>query len=322
MPGLVPGMIARALLFRTFLTDHFVTSRGFLGLNERTGFMLTLVAPAAIVLLLFQIVPIVTGANVSFRDWALHDPKGTFVGLANYIHVLKDNEFIWIVLPNTFGFMVATVICSLAFGLLIALMLNRRFPGRAIVQSFVLLPLMVAPVIAAIMVRWMFNDQFGIVNVAMEAVGLQPLAWLTARWTAFFVILLTDVWLWTPWFALILLAGLQSLPPEPFEAAQIDAAGAWRTFRYITLPMLRPVMVVCVVIRAIDAFRTFDIVWTISGGGPARATEVFSIYAYVESFQFLNLGRGSAAAVIGAIIIVVFAMVLYRILNRFVEVSR
>ncbi|MGE0750342.1 MAG: carbohydrate ABC transporter permease [Variibacter sp.] len=284
--------------------------------------MLALVAPAALVLLFFQVVPIVTGANVSFRDWALNDPKRTFVGLSNYLYVLKDREFLTIVLPNTFGFMFATVVCSLVFGLLIALMLNKRFPGRAVVQSFVLLPLMVAPVIAAIMVRWMFNDQFGIVNVALEAIGLSPIAWLTARWTAFFVILLTDVWLWTPWFALILLAGLQSLPHEPFEAAQIDAAGPWRTFRYITLPMLRPVMVVCIVIRSIDAFRTFDIVWTISGGGPARATEVFSIYAYVESFQFLNLGRGSAAAVVGAIIIVLFAMVLYRILNRFVEVSR
>lgn len=284
--------------------------------------MLALIAPAALVLLLFQVVPILTGANVSFRDWALNDPKRTFVGLANYIHVLKDKEFLQIVMPNTFGFMIATVICSLVFGLLIALMLNKRFPGRVIVQSFVLLPLMVAPVIAAIMVRWMFNDQFGVVNAALQGLGLEPIAWLTGRWTAFFVILLTDVWLWTPWFALILLAGLQSLPPEPFEAAQIDAAGPWRTFRYITLPMLRPVMVVCIVIRAIDAFRTFDIVWTISGGGPARATELFSLYAYVESFQFLNLGRGSAAAVIGAIVIVLFAMVLYRILNRFVEVSR
>src|SRR6266436_3007195 len=161
-------------------------------------------------------------------------------------------------------------------------------------------------------------------SLARFSSGLRfaPVSWLTQRWTAFGVILLTDVWLWTPWFALILLAGLQSLPAEPFEAARIDAASAWRTFRYITLPMLRPVMVVCIVIRAIDAFRTFDIVWTISGGGPARATEVFSIYAYVESFQFLNLARGSAAAVIGAIIIVVFALLLYRILNRFVEVSR
>jgi multiple sugar transport system permease protein len=296
--------------------------RGFFRLSERTGFMLALIAPAALVLVLFQVVPILTGANASFRDWTLHDPKRTWVGLANYRHVLRDADFLWIVLPNTFGFMAATVACSLVLGLLTALMLNRRFPGRWLVQSFVLLPLMVAPVVAAIMIRWMFNDQFGVVNAALDALGIAPISWLTQRWTAFLVILLTDVWLWTPWFALILLAGLQSLPHEPFEAAQIDAAGAWRTFRYITLPMLRPVMVVCIVIRSIDAFRTFDIVWTISGGGPARATEVFSIYAYVEAFQFLNLARGSAAAVIGAIIIVIFALLLYRVLNRFVEVSK
>jgi multiple sugar transport system permease protein len=297
-------------------------TRGLFRWNERTGFMLALIAPAALVLMLFQVVPILTGANASFRDWTLYDPKRTWVGFANYLHVLRDSDFLWTVLPNTFGFMIATVTCALVLGLLIALMLNRRFPGRWLVQSFVLLPLMVAPVIAAIMIRWMFNDQFGVVNAVLDVFGIEPIAWLTQRWTAFFVILLTDVWLWTPWFALILLAGLQSLPHEPFEAAQIDAAGAWRTFRYITLPMLRPVMVVCIVIRAIDAFRTFDIVWTISGGGPARATEVFSIYAYVEAFQFLNLARGSAAAVIGAIIIVIFALLLYRILNRFVEVSK
>jgi multiple sugar transport system permease protein len=291
-------------------------------MGEKTRFMLALVLPAALVLLFFQVLPILTGANASFRDWTLHDPQRTWVGLANYLYVLRDPDFMQVVLPNTFGFMVASVACSLVLGLLTALMLNKRFRCRWLVQSFVLLPLMVAPVIAAIMIRWMFNDQFGVVNAALEGVGIEPIAWLAQRWTAFFVILLTDIWLWAPWFALILLAGLQSLPPEPFEAAQIDAAGVWRTFRYVTLPMLRPVIAVCVVIRSIDAFRTFDTVWTISGGGPARATELFSIYAYVESFQFLNLARGSAAAVIGALIIVVFAMLLYRLLNRFVEVSR
>src|SRR5215203_6316494 len=175
---------------------------------------------------------------------------------------------------------------------------------------------MVAPVIAAIMIRWMFNDQFGVVNAALGGLGIGPISWLTQRWTAFLVILMTDVWLWTPWFALILLAGLQSLPPEPFEAAQIDAAGRWRTFRYITLPMLRPVIVVCVVIRAIDAFRTFDIVWTLTGGGPGRSTELFSLYAYVHAFLNLDLGRGSAAAIIGGLIILVIGVVLYRLVDR------
>jgi multiple sugar transport system permease protein len=296
--------------------------RPFLGLDEKKRFMLALIAPAVLVLVMFQIVPILTGANASFRDWSLHDPRKTWIGLTNYTYVLTDGDFLLTVLPNTFGFMLASVIVSLVLGLAVALLLNQRFPGRWLVQTIILLPLMVAPVIAAIMVRWMFNDQFGIVNVILDLLGIAPIAWLTQKWTAFLAILLTDVWLWTPWFALLLLAGLQSLPPEPFEAAKIDAASAWRTFRYITLPMLRPVIVVCIVIRAIDAFRTFDIVWTISGGGPARATEVFSIYAYVEAFQFMNFGRGSAAAVIGALIIVVFAMALYRILNRWVEVSK
>ena len=137
-------------------------------MSEKTRFMLALVAPAALVLVLFQVVPILTGADASFRDWTLHDPKRTWVGFANYLHVLRDAEFLKIVLPNTFGFMFATVACSLVLGLLLALMLNRHFAARWLVQSIILLPLMVAPVIAAIMIRWMFNDQFGVVNAVLE----------------------------------------------------------------------------------------------------------------------------------------------------------
>src|SRR5215211_5828155 len=114
--------------------------RTFLGLNEKTTFMLALIAPAVLALVFFQVVPILVGANTSFRDWSLHDPKRTWVGLANYAHVLGDPEFVGIVLPNTFGFMTASVACSLVLGLAVALMLNRQFPGRVIVQSFVLLP--------------------------------------------------------------------------------------------------------------------------------------------------------------------------------------
>jgi len=184
------------------------------------------------------------------------------------------------------------------------------------VQTVLLVPLMVAPVIAAIMMRWMFNDQFGIVNAVLEGLGLEGQPWLVERWSAFGVILLTDIWLWTPWFTLLLLAGLQSLPREPFEAAAIDGTSTWRVFSHLTLPMLRPVIVVCVVIRAIDAFRTFDIVWTLTGGGPGRSTELFSLYAYVLAFLNLDFGRGSAAAIIGGLIILVVGAVLYRVVDR------
>jgi multiple sugar transport system permease protein len=291
--------------------------RGKFGDRER--FALLLIAPAALLLLLFQVLPIVIGANASFRDWALNNPKKTWLGFAHYVSVLTDPAFLQVVLPNTFLFMIVSVAGALTIGLAIALLLNRGFGGQKLVQTMLLLPLMVAPVIAAIMLRWMFNDQFGIVNVVLEAIGIEGQPWMAQRSSAFGVILLTDIWLWTPWFTLLLLAGLQSLPKEPFEAAAIDGTTVWRVFRYLTLPMLRPVIVVCVVIRAIDAFRTFDIVWTLTGGGPARSTELFSLYAYVLAFLNLDFGKGSAAAIIGAVIILVVGLALYRLLDRVVR---
>jgi multiple sugar transport system permease protein len=284
--------------------------------GEQTRFMLLLITPAALLLTLFQVVPIAIGANASFRDWALYNPKKTWVGLAHYEAVLSDPEFLWVVLPNTFIFMILSVAGALVLGLALALLLNRPFAGQKIVQTVLLVPLMVAPVIAAIMMRWMFNDQFGIVNAVLEGLGLDGQPWLVERWTAFGVIVMTDVWLWTPWYTLLLLAGLQSLPREPFEAAAIDGTSTWRVFTHLTLPMLRSVIVVCVVIRAIDAFRTFDIVWTLTGGGPGRSTELFSLYAYVLAFLTLDFGRGSAAAIIGGLIILVVGAVLYRVVDR------
>jgi len=284
--------------------------------GEQQRFMLLLMLPAALLLLLFQVVPIVIGANASFRDWALYNPKKTWVGLAHYEAVITDPAFLDVVLPNTFLFMVVSVLGALALGLALALLLNRPFRGQKLVQTVLLVPLMVAPVIAAIMMRWMFNDQFGIVNAVLEGLGLEGQPWLVERWTAFGVILLTDIWLWTPWYTLLLLAGLQSLPREPFEAAEIDCTSTWRVFTHLTVPMLRPVIVVCVLIRAIDAFRTFDIVWTLTGGGPGRSTELFSLYAYVLAFLNLDLGRGSAAAIVGGLIILVVGAVLYRVTDR------
>src|SRR5882762_3242996 len=163
--------------------------------GEQQRFMLFLIAPAALLMLLFQVLPIAIGANASFRNWALYNPKKTWVGLDHYYAVISDPAFLYVVLPNTFLFMVMSVAGALVAGLALALL--------------------VAPVVAAIMIRWIFNDQFGIVNAVLEAIGLEGQPWLVQRWSAFGIILLTDIWLWTPWFTLLLLAGLQSLPKEP-----------------------------------------------------------------------------------------------------------
>ena len=291
-------------------------------LGEKERFMVLLIAPAATVLILFQVAPILLGANASFRHWPLYDPSGEWLGLEHYRRVLTDPVFVGLVLPNTLLLMVLSVAISLCLGLALAHLLNRDFRGQRVVQTIILLPLMIAPVIAATMMRWIFNDQFGVVAAVIEGLGFPPIAWLAERWPGFAIIVFTDVWIWTPWFTIILLAGLKSLPREPFEAAAIDAAGPWRVFTHLTLPMLRPVIAVCVVIRAIDAFRTFDQVWVITGGGPARQTEVFSVYAYVEAFQNLNFGRGSAAAIVGAVLIMVLGVALYKVLDRYMDVSR
>ncbi|HEY3064984.1 MAG TPA: sugar ABC transporter permease [Methylomirabilota bacterium] len=284
--------------------------------------MLALILPAFLVLGLFQIVPVLLGANASFRSWSLFNPQKTFVGFENYRRILTDPLFYGTVLPNTFLFMAASVTGGLGAGLGLAVMLNRRFRGARLVRTAILLPLMVPPVVAAIMITWMFNDQFGIVNVVVQAVGLEPVPWLIYRWTSLAIVVATDVWLWTPWFTILILAALQTLPPEPHEAAKIDGAGPWRLFRHITLPLLQPVLMVCVVVRAIDAFRVFDIVWTITKGGPARSTETFSIYAYKQAFVYLNFDLGAAASLIGAAIIMIVGGVLYRGLSAVVEVSR
>jgi multiple sugar transport system permease protein len=284
--------------------------------------MVALILPALAILVAFQIVPILIGANASFRNWSLFNPQKTFVGLANYRRILTDPLFYGTVLPNTFLFMGASVTGGLVAGLGLAVMLNRRFRGERLVRTAILLPLMVPPVVAAIMITWMFNDQFGIANVLLGAVGLEPVPWLVGRWTSLAIVIMTDIWLWTPWFTILILAALQTLPVEPQEAARIDGANAWQLFRNVTLPLLRPVLMVCIAIRTIDAFRVFDIVWTITKGGPARSTEVFSIYAYKQAFVYLNFDLGSAASLIGAGIIMVVGGVLYKALSYVVDVSR
>ena len=297
-------------------------ARAHVRFGERERFMLALILPAVLILISFQIIPILIGANASFRVYPLFHPTKTWAGLTNYTRILTDPLFYGTVLPNTFLFMACSVTGGLTAGLGLAVMLNRHFRGARLVRTVILLPLMIAPVVAAIMITWMFNDQFGIVNVVWQALGFEPVVWFLYRWTSMAIVVLTDIWLWTPWFTIILLAGLQSLPIEPREAAMIDGAGPWLIFWRVTLPLLRPVLMVCIVIRSIDAFRVFDIVWVITKGEPYRSTEVFSIYAYKQAFIYLNFDQGSAAAIIGAIIIMIVGGVLYWGLSRLLEVSR
>jgi multiple sugar transport system permease protein len=262
------------------------------------------------------------GIDASLRRYSLTDTEHPFVGFRNFRRILLDAHFTGVVLVNTFAFMLLSVAGGVVLGLAIAILLNRPFRGRTVARTAIVFPLMVAPVVASIMIAWIFNDQFGIANVILGAFGIPPVAWLVSPRLGLLIVILTDVWLQTPFYVIITLAALQSMPREPHEAARVDGANAWQVFRHVTLPLLRPVLLVAVVIRSIDAFRVFDTVWTITKGEPGRRTEVFSIYAYKESFVFLNFGAGAAASLIGAVIIMAVGWVLYRTLAYVTEVSR
>ncbi len=273
--------------------------------------MFVLIAPAVLALLVFEIFPILRGIDASLRQFFLTDFEHPFIGLKNYVKVITDAQFHGVVMFNTFLFMFASVAGGVVSGLGLAVLLNRKFRGQNIVRTIIVFPMMVAPVVAATMVAWIFNDQFGIANVIIRALGFEPMIWLVNRWTSLALVIITDIWLWTPWYVLLILAALQNMPVEPHEAARIDGASEWQVFRSVTLPLLRPVLLVAIVIRSIDAFRVFDVVWTITRGEPGRMTEVFSIYSYKESFVFLDFGVGAASSIIGALIIMVVGAGLY-----------
>jgi multiple sugar transport system permease protein len=287
-------------------------------LDRDTPFQYQLILLPALVMFLFQILPIVHGIIISFTSFTIWNPEGGFAGFRNYVRVLENPLFYRYALPNTFIFLALAVSIEVALGLAVAVLINRRFPGQRVVKTLLILPLLVAPVVAGLMFYWMFHAEFGLVNQALAALGLPGVLWFNHPWTAFSVIILADVWTWTPWFILIIYAGLQSLPPEPFEAARIDGAGPWSTFRLITLPLLYPVLSIVVLIRSFDAFRVFDIVWTMTGGGPGNATETFGTFVYRIGYLTVNWSEGAAAAMVGAVIIMVVGVLVYGTFARVV----
>jgi len=287
-------------------------------LERDRPFQYQLLALAALALLVFQVLPIAHGVWISFHNFTPWNPEGDFVGLRNYWRVLANPLFYRAALPNTFLFLVLAVGLEVCFGLGIALLVNRRFPGARLVRTLLLLPLLVAPVVAGLMFYWMFHSEFGFVNQLLAAVGLPTVLWFNRPWTAFGVIVLADVWTWTPWFVLIIYSGLQTLPPEPFEAARLDGAGAWQIFRWITVPLLYPVLSITLLIRSFDAFRVFDVIWTMTGGGPGNSTETFGTFVYRLGYLTVNYSEGAAAALIGAAIIVAVGVLVYRTFARVV----
>jgi ABC-type sugar transport system permease subunit len=267
--------------------------------EQRTAWLL--VAPALGSILLIAMFPLGWTIWESLHQHDLRMPwlGRPFVGLSNYATVAGDARF-WGAIGHTAFFAFASIVLELALGLVLALAMNRTFRGRGVVRAAVLLPWAIPTVVAALLSRFMFESPWGVVDVLLTRAGLvsKPVVWLAGAHIAWVPLILADVWKTTPFVALLLLAGLQNIDRELYEAASIDGASAWWQLRRITLPLLKPAIVVALIFRTLDAFRVFDLVYVLTGGGPGTSTEPIALYTFNTLLQNLEFGYGAALSVV------------------------
>jgi multiple sugar transport system permease protein len=268
-------------------------------------------APAGLLLAAVTLFPIASVLWLSLQRHSLIFGAPRFVGLGNYQRLAADPAF-WNALGNTAYFTLVSVLCELALGLGIALLLRRPFRGRALMYAVILVPCAIPTVVSARMWEWMYNADFGVLNYLLGA----RINWLGSPLWAMHAAIAMDVWKSTPFVALLLLAGLQGIPRELYQAAAVDGATRWTMFRRVTWPALTPLVLVVLIFRTIDAFRVFDAIYVLTGGGPGDSTQTLSIYAYRLLFQTLEFGYGSAVSV-SVLACVGLATALYaRVLRR------
>lgn len=277
-----------------------------------------LVLPALLTILLVALFPLLW---TFWESLHLHDLRmpwlgQPFVGLDNYVEALRDPRF-WGSLGHTAFFAVASVSLELIIGLWLALALNRAFRGRGLVRAAVLIPWAIPTVVSALLWRFMFEGQTGIVNSLLVGSGVlaEPIVWFIHASAAWVPVVLADVWKTTPFVALLLLAGLQNIDSSLYEAARIDGASAWRQFRHVTLPLLKPAILVALIFRTLDAFRVFDLIYALTGGGPGTSTEPIALYTFNVLLQNLQFGYGSALSVIVFVITFSLALLYIRFLG-------
>ena len=275
-----------------------------------------LIAPTVLIFCAVIVYPLVSALYLSLFRIFTPTLQGSFVGLDNYAELAASPEF-WRSLLNTMIWTVLTLALQIGFGIAAALMLNQAMIFRSLARSLILFPYFVSTVVAVLVWRWLFNDLYGILNHAAMWAGIlsMPLDWLGAMPNAMVSIVLVGAWKYFPFVVIAVLARLQSIPEPLYEAARIDGAGAWGRFTDVTLPQLREVLLVVVLLRAIWDFKEFDLIYLLTGGGPIIATQTLSLMVYKEAFGMNEMGRASAVAVAMMLVMLVF-MLLYLRLNR------
>jgi len=267
-----------------------------------TGWLFS--GPAVLILLLMMAFPIVYTVYLSFTNWTpsvlgAHQ----YVGWQNYIKLIFEDERFQNSVGRTLIFTIGGVAIQTILGVGLAMVFNRDFAGRGFFRTIFMMSMVATPVAIALVWMMVMDINTGVLNYVIELINGSRIAWLSDRSIVLYSLIIIDTWQWTPFIMLIVLAGLSALPTEPYEAAQIDGASGLQMFWYLTLPMLRPTLMVALMFRSIDALKTFDIIYVITGGGPAFATETLNLYIYSQGFQYFNMGYASAALVLFFILV-------------------
>jgi len=279
-----------------------------------------LILPSILVIITVAFYPILKAVYLSLFEINLKFGVSRFVGIGNYLQLLRDKSF-FNALFNTFYFVGVSLFFELILGLAIALVINQSLKGKGLVKAVILIPWAIPTVVSAKMWKWIFNYDYGILNYLLKFLHLigDNWNWLGSKAFAMNSAILAEIWKTTPFMVLLLFAGLQIIPQDLYKSAKVDGAGVWYRFWHITLPLLKPTLLVAVLFRALDAFRVFDVIFVLTGGGPADTTEVLSLYTYKQLFSLSNFGYGSTLAVVTFICVMIFSTLFIKLCRLSLE---
>ena len=260
--------------------------------------------------------PFVYTIWLSLNEWVVtsrHPPR--LIGIDNYVALATNPDFWWTIW-RTSVYVGLGLLLQVPIGLGLALVLHRRFFGRGVARTLILLPMMATPAAIGLIWAMMMEPTLGVLNQILITFSLPPSAWTSSPNTVLFALVLVDTWQWSPLITLFCLAGLAVIPDEPYEAARIDGASPFQEFVYITLPWLRPVLVTAILFRAIDSFKTFDLIYVMTQGGPGRSSETINMYAFVQGFHYFNMAYSSTIIVVFVLIMLSISVMLLKLRER------
>ena len=276
--------------------------------KNSTGYYFLL--PSIIVLGFTSVYPAIYSFILSFYNWNWGTQQD-FVGLSNYLFLLGDQEF-WIVIKNTFLFAFFACSIEVTLGILLAIYIDRINFGAGIIRSILLIPLMISGIVVSLMSKMMLNKLFGVIPYLMKQIGFSS-GFYGTKDSAMWTLIGVDAWWQTAFVFIIILAGLQSIPKEPIEAARIDGVSEWGITKYIRLPMIRSLIFLVILFRSIDTLKIFDLVWGATGGGPGLSTEVVQTYAYRTAYGFLQMSKAMTVIVIFSVIVALLTIFYHRV---------